>query len=86
MLTLTLSPARNDLSSVLSKFPGARRTGMSRRLKIIPLHQKIGPGVKALPPPPLKPSRKKVESEDEDEDEADGKVKEGSREWLMMED
>lgn len=89
--------ARNDLASVLSKFGGARQSGMSRRNKIIPLHAKIGPPVKALPPPPPKASKKKKdESEEEDSDEAemesDGeggmrkKKKVKGMEWYMMED
>jgi hypothetical protein len=57
---------------------------MSRRTRITSLHTTIGPGAKALPPPPPK-TRKKVVSEDEDSD-AEGNVKVGSREWLMMED
>ncbi|CAK9786557.1 unnamed protein product [Cutaneotrichosporon oleaginosum] len=79
---------RNDLAGVLSKFPGARRTGMSKRLNIVPLHASIGPGVKALPPPPPKSKKKVEEEEDEDEEDENGnpKVKVGSREWLMMED
>jgi hypothetical protein len=77
--------ARNDLSGVLAKFPGAKRTGMSRRTRITSLHTTIGPGAKALPPPPPK-ARKKVEEEDDDDSETEGKVKVGSREWLMMED
>ncbi|OWZ55372.1 hypothetical protein C345_00528 [Cryptococcus neoformans A2-102-5] len=77
---------RKDLPSVLAKFGGHKPTGMSKKLKIVPLHSKIGPPAKALPPVPKKP-QKKVESEDED-DEVDGekKIKPGSKEWLMMED
>ena len=78
--------ARKDLPSVLAKFGGHKPTGMSKKLKIVPLHSKIGPPAKALPPVPKKP-QKKVESEDED-DEVDGekKIQPGSKEWLMMED
>ena len=83
---------------MLSKFPGARQTGISRKLKIAPLHMKIGPPVKALPPPPPKPSKKKkVESDDDDDDEeaemeSDGeggtrkKPKVKGIEWFMEED
>lgn len=89
---------RNDLASVLSKFGGARQSGMSRRSKIAPLHMKIGPPAKALPPPPSKPSKKKKgDSDDEDDDsdaemESDGegglrkKKKEKGIEWFMVED
>ncbi|XAO22167.1 hypothetical protein I312_100933 [Cryptococcus bacillisporus CA1280] len=78
---------RKDLPSVLAKFGGHKRTGMSKKLKIVSLHSKIGPPAKALPPVPKKP-QKKVESEDDDHDDVDGekKVKPGSKEWLMMED
>ncbi|KIR79410.1 hypothetical protein I306_03529 [Cryptococcus gattii EJB2] len=78
---------RKDLPSVLAKFGGHKRTGMSKKLKIVSLHSKIGPPAKALPPVPKKP-QKKVESEDDDDDDMDGekKVKPGSKEWLMMED
>ncbi|BEJ16474.1 hypothetical protein CspHIS471_0510790 [Cutaneotrichosporon sp. HIS471] len=79
---------RNDLAGVLAKFPGARRTGMSKRINIVPLHGSIGPGVKTLPPPPPKNKKKVEEDEDEDEEDQNGnpKIKVGSREWLMMED
>ncbi|BEI79600.1 hypothetical protein CcaverHIS002_0101290 [Cutaneotrichosporon cavernicola] len=79
---------RNDLAGVLAKFPGARRTGMSKRINIVPLHGSIGPGVKALPPPPPKSKKKVEDDEDEDEEDENGnpKIKVGSREWLMMED
>ncbi|WVQ95557.1 hypothetical protein IAU59_002654 [Kwoniella sp. CBS 9459] len=92
---------RADLSSVLAKFGGAKRSGMSKRLKIAPLHQKIGPGVKALPPPPKKPEKKKAVDDDDGDDEdnednweedEDGnrvkKVKDGKKgmEWFMVED
>lgn len=90
---------RNDLASVLSKFPGSRFTGMSRRLKIAPLHSKIGPPKKELPPAPKKAEkRKKGEESEEDEDE-DGEEEEGEDgvvrkrqkkerglEWFMVED
>lgn len=60
---------------------------MSKRLRIAPLHTSIGPGVKALPPPPPKNKKKAEEDEfDEDDEEAEGRVKVGSKEWLMMED
>lgn len=75
---------------------------MSRRLRIAPLHAKIGPPVKALPPVPLKPVRKKKGDSDEEdeeeesvgEEESDGeggvrKVKKGKGrgiEWFMVED
>lgn len=58
---------------------------MSKRLNIAPLHRSIGPGVKALPPPPPK-NRKKAEEEEDDDEETEGKIKVGSKEWLMMED
>lgn len=89
---------RSDLAGVLSKFGGARQSGMSRRSKIISLHSKIGPPVKALPPPPPKASKKKKDDEEEDEDsdeaemESDGeggvrrKKKERGMEWYMVED
>ncbi|OCF38983.1 hypothetical protein I317_07238 [Kwoniella heveanensis CBS 569] len=91
---------RADLSAVLAKFGGAKRSGMSKRLKIAPLHQKIGPGVKALPPPPKKPEKKKAADDDDDdednednwEEDEDGnrvrKAKDGkkSMEWFMVED
>lgn len=72
---------------------------MSKRHRIAPLHAKIGPPVKALPPAPLKPVRKKKDDEDEDEDEerdGDGdsddeeskakKAKAKALEWYMVED
>lgn len=85
------------MSSLLSKFPGSKPTGMSRRLKIVPLHTKIGPPPKRLPPPPPKPvKRKKGDSDEDDESEyeSDGqggtrkKVKSNERgmEWFMVED
>lgn len=78
--------ARKDLPSVLAKFGGHKPTGMSKKLKIVSLHSKIGPPTKALPPVPKKP-QKKVESEDDDDDvDGEKKVKPGSKEWLMMED
>ncbi|GMK54424.1 hypothetical protein CspeluHIS016_0110100 [Cutaneotrichosporon spelunceum] len=79
---------RNDLAGVLAKFPGARRTGMSKRINIVPLHVSIGPGVKSLPPPPPKSKKRVDEDDNEDEDDENGnpKIKVGSREWLMMED
>ena len=92
--------ARNDLPAVLSKFSGTKTAGMSNRLRIAPLHAKIGPPAKALPPVPQKAVRKKKgDSDDEDEEddgeeESDGeggtrKVK-GAKgrgmEWFMVED
>nr|ODN96178.1 hypothetical protein L204_03872 [Cryptococcus depauperatus CBS 7855] len=78
---------RNDLSAVLVKYGGTRRSGMSKKLKIVSLHAKIGPPVEALPPVPKKASTKKEETEDEDdEDGGITKAKPGSKEWLMMED
>ncbi|TYJ55649.1 hypothetical protein B9479_003681 [Cryptococcus floricola] len=77
---------RNDLSSVLAKFGGHRRTGMSNKLNIVPLHAKIGTPVKALPPVPKKPQKKVESDEDDDDDDGEKKVKPGSKEWLMMED
>ena len=74
---------------------------MSKRLRVVPLHAKIGPPVKSLPPAPLKPTRKKKgESEDEDEDEDEGeeesdgeggvvrrsKKRERGMAWYMVED
>lgn len=89
-MTALTCEARDDLGSVLAKFAPVRPTGMSKRLRIAPLHMKIGTPVKALPPVPKKPSRKKEDSDEEEEEEeaADGvrKVKPGSKEWLMMED
>ncbi|WOO78821.1 uncharacterized protein LOC62_02G002359 [Vanrija pseudolonga] len=75
---------RDNLASTLSKLPGAKRSGLSTRLRIAPLHAHIGTPARVLPPPPPKPSKKKVESDDDSDDE--GKIKVGSREWLMMED
>ncbi|KAK8850451.1 hypothetical protein IAR55_004369 [Kwoniella newhampshirensis] len=91
---------RNDLTTVLAKFGGTKRTGMSKRLRIAPLHQKIGTPVKALPPAPKKPEKKKKgdesdEEDEEEEEESDGeggvrqkvKVKKGKGlEWFMVED
>jgi len=90
------------LTTVLSKFAGAKTTGMSKRLRIVPLHAKIGTPVKALPPVPLKPVRKKKgdnddedEEDEEPEEESDGEggirkvVKKGKvkgMEWFMVED
>ena len=74
---------------------------MSKRHRIEPLHQKIGPPAKVLAPVPQKPVRKKKgdsdedeEDEEEGEEESDGeggvrkKVKEKGRgmEWYMVED
>jgi hypothetical protein len=86
----------------LAKFPGSKPSGMSRRLRIAPLHTKIGPPAKALPPVPQKPVRKKKGESDEDEDEDEegeeesdgeggvrkkkGKSKEKGLEWFMVED
>jgi hypothetical protein len=57
---------------------------MSRRIRIAPLHTKIGPPAKALPPVPQKPVKKKGgESEDRDEDgdgDGDGDGEEGDEE------
>ncbi|ODN82833.1 hypothetical protein L202_01097 [Cryptococcus amylolentus CBS 6039] len=78
--------SRNDLSSVLAKFGGHRRTGMSKKLNIVPLHAKIGTPAKALPPVPKKPQKKVESDEDDDDDDGEKKVKPGSKEWLMMED
>ncbi|ODN99406.1 hypothetical protein L198_03248 [Cryptococcus wingfieldii CBS 7118] len=78
--------SRNDLSSVLAKFGGHRRTGMSNKLNIVPLHAKIGTPAKALPPVPKKPHKKVESDEDDDDDDGEKKVKPGSKEWLMMED
>ncbi|KAL1409829.1 hypothetical protein Q8F55_003828 [Vanrija albida] len=74
----------DNLASALLKLPGAKRSGLSKRLRIAPLHAHIGTPARVLPPPPPKPSKKKVESDDDSDDE--GKIKVGSREWLMMED
>lgn len=91
--------ARSDLTSVLSKFPGSRLTGMSKRHRIAPLHATIGPPAKALPPAPQKPvKKKKADESDEEEDDADDsrsedehgdkkpKKKEKGIEWFMVED
>ncbi|WWC72469.1 uncharacterized protein I206_106431 [Kwoniella pini CBS 10737] len=87
---------RNDLSSVLAKFGGTKRSGLTTKVKIIPLHQKIGPAVKAPPPAPKKPQKKKIDSDEEEEDENGSEDEDGSKraardakktmEWLMMED
>ena len=99
ILIIDLALARNDLPAVLSKFSGTKTTGMSNRLRIAPLHVKIGPPLKALPPVPQKAVRKKKgESEDEEEEdgeeESDGEggtrkvkdVKGRDMEWFMVED
>ena len=93
--------ARSDLNSVLSKYPGTKSSGMSKRLRIIPLHVKIGPPAKPLPPVPQKIMRKKKgESEDEDEEEDEEEESDGEggvrkirkkgkvkgMEWFMVED
>ncbi|EIW69966.1 hypothetical protein TREMEDRAFT_61733 [Tremella mesenterica DSM 1558] len=75
---------RNDLSAVLSKFPSAKAGGMSRRIRIAPLHSKIGPPAKAPPPIPKKPERKK-KGEGGDENGVK-KIKKGDVEWLMQDD
>jgi hypothetical protein len=89
---------RSDLASLLTKFGGHKPLGMSRRTKIVSLHQTIGPPKKALPPAPKRAEKKKKgESDDEDEDddefyESDGeggrrrKSKEKGIEWFMVED
>ena len=80
---------RSDLSSVLSKFQGSKSAGMSRKLKIVPLHAKIGPPAKAPPPLPKKPEkRKKGDSDEETEEEGDGEERRAKRdkEWLMQDD
>jgi hypothetical protein len=70
---------------------------MSKRHRIAPLHAKIGPPAKALPPVPQKPVKRKKgdESEDEDSEEGDSEDENGVRkskskakgmEWFMMED
>ena len=73
---------------------------MSKRLRIAPLHAKIGPPAKSLPPVPQKPVRKKKGDSDEEdeedgaEEESDGeggvrkvvKVKGRGMEWYMVED
>ncbi|WWD08366.1 hypothetical protein V865_006478 [Kwoniella europaea PYCC6329] len=79
---------RNDLTTVLAKFGGAKRSGLTKKLRIAPLHQKIGPPAKALPPVPKKPEKKKSASDDEDDEDEDGekKVGKGTMEWFMVED
>ncbi|WRT70609.1 uncharacterized protein IL334_007607 [Kwoniella shivajii] len=86
---------RNDLISVLAKFGGAKRSGLTKKHKIIPLHQKIGPPAKSLPPVPKKPEKKKVNDDDDDDDDDASedefgikKVKNGKKglEWFMVED
>ncbi|WVQ63183.1 uncharacterized protein L199_001334 [Kwoniella botswanensis] len=82
---------RNDLTTVLAKFGGAKRSGLTKKLRIAPLHQKIGPPAKALPPVPKKPEKKKGASDDEDDEDdedEDGekKVGKGTMEWFMVED
>ncbi|OCF58504.1 hypothetical protein L486_04537 [Kwoniella mangroviensis CBS 10435] len=82
---------RNDLTSVLAKFGGAKRSGLTKKLRIAPLHQKIGPPAKALPPVPKKAEKKKSASDDEDDEDdedEDGqkKVGKGTMEWFMVED
>jgi hypothetical protein len=81
---------------VLAKFGGAKATGMSRRHRIAPLHAKIGPPAKALPPVPQKPVKKKKGEDSDDEEESDvsedeegnkkPKSKKKGLEWFMMED
>jgi hypothetical protein len=89
--------ARDDLSGVLAKFGGAKPTGMSKRHRIAPLHAKIGPPAKALPPVPQKPVKKKKGEESEEEESDDGggddedgvskrKSKVKGMEWFMVED
>lgn len=51
---------------------------MSKRLRIAPLHAKIGPPAKTLPPVPQKPVRKKKGEESEEEDEEEGENGNGS--------
>ncbi len=78
----------------MARFPGAKHTGMSKRLQIVPLHAKIGPGVKALPPAPQKPQKKQKGEESEDEEDMsedeNGNPKKKSKvkgmEWYMVED
>jgi hypothetical protein len=95
--TLAKDTARDDLSGVLSKFGGARPAGMSKRHRIAPLHAKIGPPAKALPPVPQKPVKKKKgdDSDDEDDEGETSEDEEGNKkvkskkkgiEWFMMED
>jgi hypothetical protein len=92
-----MNVARNDLSSVLAKFGGARPTGMSKRHRIAPLHAKIGPPAKALPPVPQKPVKKKKgdESDDDESDQGGSEDENGVRkpkskvkgmDWFMVED
>jgi hypothetical protein len=70
---------------------------MSRRHRIAPLHSKIGPPAKALPPVPQKPVKKKKgeESEEEDSDDGGSEDEDGNKkskskvkgiEWFMVED
>ncbi|KAK4686327.1 hypothetical protein P7C73_g3800, partial [Tremellales sp. Uapishka_1] len=88
---------KNDLSAVLAKFPGAKRSGMSKKFKIPSLHSKIGPPAKPLPPAPVKAVRKKKGDESDEEsseEESDGeggrrkkdKNKAKGMEWYMVED
>jgi hypothetical protein len=70
---------------------------MSKRHRIAPLHAKIGPPAKALPPVPQKPVKKKKGEESEEEESDDGggddedgvskrKSKVKGMEWFMVED
>jgi hypothetical protein len=71
---------------------------MSKRHRIAPLHAKIGPPAKALPPVPQKPVKKKKgeESEEEESDDGGGDDEDGvskrksskvkGMEWFMVED
>ncbi len=72
--------ARNDLQQVLQKFPGAKTTGMSRRVRIAPLHSKIGPPAKSLPPLPVKPVKRKKGDSDDDEDDEEEELEEEEEE------
>ena len=70
----------------MSKFGGARQSGMSRKYKIAPLHSKIGTPAKSLPPVPLKPVRKKKgdESEEDDDEEEEEEVSDGEGGTVMV--
>lgn len=70
---------------------------MSKRHRIAPLHAKIGPPAKALPPVPQKPVKRKKGDESDEEDSEEGgsedengvrkpKSKVKGMEWFMVED
>ena len=51
--------------------PNSPRLGpqaCQKRVKIVSLHEKIGPPAKALPPVPQKPTKKKQQDDEDDEE------------------